>query len=256
MPWWANHVAARVKKAAQRAGGALLVGQDLRVGQPGVVIDRGVHVVEAGRDLLVPVIDGRGSAMEAPPAAVGDAAEFLDVDVDQLTRRLALITAGSSTGGAHRQTGDRVAVAQARYLVAGQDPRHRAGRHAGSRTDRLRPGAQLMASLHDPLLDLRGGAGRCAVRAAGAVGHPGLTLGPVALCPGRGALARDSHLAGHVGDPTAIINDSTRQDQTTMRRQTSISVRHEDLRAGEDGISTAPGGLPMIKQPRRYQRDG
>ena len=60
------------------AGGALLVGEDLAVGQAGVVIDQGVHVVVAD-----PATSDLLAAPEcAPPAAVGDASDLLDVDVD------------------------------------------------------------------------------------------------------------------------------------------------------------------------------
>ena len=55
------------------AGVVALVGQHLGVGQAGVVIDGGVHVVvadAAGFDLLA-------APVRAPPAAGWDAAEFL-----------------------------------------------------------------------------------------------------------------------------------------------------------------------------------
>ena len=59
-----------------RAGPALLVGEDLAVGQPRVVVDHGVDVVEP--DLGVPVtLGGPGpAAHRLPAAAVGDAAEL------------------------------------------------------------------------------------------------------------------------------------------------------------------------------------
>jgi hypothetical protein len=54
------------------AGGALLVGQDLGVGQPGVVVDQGVHVVEPDGWLLDPglVVDRAAQARQPPLAGI------------------------------------------------------------------------------------------------------------------------------------------------------------------------------------------
>jgi hypothetical protein len=54
-----------------------------------------------------------------------------------------------------------------------------------------------------------------------------------------------------VSDRAAIAPDSPDQQTTTVKRQTSISVSHEDLRLVKTGISTAPGGLRTINKPRR-----
>lgn len=57
------------------------------VGQAGVVVDRGVDVVEpdawcgAGSAVLVAV-----AAADLPPSAVSESAQFLDIDVDQFAR--------------------------------------------------------------------------------------------------------------------------------------------------------------------------
>jgi len=67
------------------AGAGFLVGVDFGVGQPGAVVDRGVHVFVAG-----PGAGAGSAAFEAvtavhPPAAVvAEPADLLDVDVDQL----------------------------------------------------------------------------------------------------------------------------------------------------------------------------
>jgi hypothetical protein len=52
-------------------------------------------------------------------------------------------------------------------------------------------------------------------------------------------------------DRTAITPDPPHEQTTTVKRQPSISVSHEDLRLVKTGISTAPGGLRMINKPRR-----
>jgi hypothetical protein len=68
--------------------GGLLVGVDLGVGDAAVVVDGDVDELVAA--LLVPaapVVCG-ARPVQAPPAAVGDAAELLDVDVRQVAGRL------------------------------------------------------------------------------------------------------------------------------------------------------------------------
>lgn len=61
------------------SGGALLVGTDLHVDKPGVVVDSEVEEVVAdatSAGLLAATVG-------APPAAVRDPAQFLDVDIHQ-----------------------------------------------------------------------------------------------------------------------------------------------------------------------------
>src|SRR4051794_3171621 len=75
------------------AGGALLIAEDLGVGQPGVVIDGGVDVViaqAAGRA-------GSGAAaVGAPAATVGDAPELLHIDVDQGAGPVVFVAVGAA----------------------------------------------------------------------------------------------------------------------------------------------------------------
>jgi hypothetical protein len=68
-----------------RAGGYAFVGVDLDVGQPRVVIDGNMEVVVA--DPTVP--DLFAAAVHPPAAALGDAGELLDVDVQQIARTAA-----------------------------------------------------------------------------------------------------------------------------------------------------------------------
>jgi len=78
--------AGRLDQEAGRGDG-LLVGQDLAEGDPGAVIDGRVEVVVAD----APAAAALGPAVDPVPTAVGDATEFLDVDVDQLAGVLALV---------------------------------------------------------------------------------------------------------------------------------------------------------------------
>jgi hypothetical protein len=96
----------------QEAGGAsgLLVGQDLAEGDPGAVIHGRVEVVVAD-------VRGRawsGAAMDPVAAAVGDAPEFLDLQVDQLARVLALV--------AHDDAADAVGTGQPALAMTAQHP--------------------------------------------------------------------------------------------------------------------------------------
>lgn len=93
-------------------GRGLLVGADLGVGHPSVVVDDGVNVAapEPGRVDMVAVagaIGGRGPvdlallAADVPQAAaVGDVAELGGADVDQGAGVVVLVAARRFTGGA------------------------------------------------------------------------------------------------------------------------------------------------------------
>src|SRR5256714_4819124 len=73
---------------------------------------------------------GAGAAAGAPAAAVGDAAELFDVDMDQLARPVSLIAHSGSLTGPDDLAGQWVAVRQAALPGPAQDPRHRPRRHA------------------------------------------------------------------------------------------------------------------------------
>lgn len=80
----------------ERDGGLLLlVGEDLAVGEAGVVVDgvAEVAVAGAGADLAA-----RLTPEGFVAAAVGDVAQFLDVDVDEFARLFALPTRPASSG--------------------------------------------------------------------------------------------------------------------------------------------------------------
>src|SRR5256714_15063275 len=84
---------------------------------------------------------GAGAPAGAPAAAVWDAAELFDVDMDQLARPVPLIAHGGSLTGPDDLAGHRVAVRQAGLPGTAQDPRHRPRRHAGGLGDEPRPAA-------------------------------------------------------------------------------------------------------------------
>ncbi len=79
------------------AGGTFLVGKDLGISQPGVVIDGGMDIIEtsAAEASAMVVIDQW--SLNPPTATVRDPAEFLHVNVDEVARCSAFITQLSST---------------------------------------------------------------------------------------------------------------------------------------------------------------
>ena len=99
------------------AGRALLVGEDLGVGEPGVVIDDGVHVVVADLGVLAfRLVEPHLAAVGPPAAAVGDPADLLDVHVDQLARAAHVRSDGGGLRGADQLTGERVAASHSRGM--------------------------------------------------------------------------------------------------------------------------------------------
>jgi hypothetical protein len=73
----------------------LFVVVDLAVGEPGVIIDSGVHVAVA--DLAV-ARRARRSAVDTPAATGWDLAELLDVDVHEVARMVVLVAAHDTAG--------------------------------------------------------------------------------------------------------------------------------------------------------------
>src|SRR4051794_8323301 len=100
------------------AGGALLIVEDLGVGQPGVIVHGGVDVVIA----QPPGAAWAGAAaVGAPAAAVGDPAELLHIDVHQGPWPVVFVAVGTAPGGTDDPPSDRVTGGQSRGVVPGQD---------------------------------------------------------------------------------------------------------------------------------------
>ena len=92
----------------------LLVGQDLRVDDSGVVVDCGVQ--EGMTDPGAPVSLAGLAAEGAPTTAVGDAAEFLHVHVHEIAGILSFVA--DWFGFADRQAGVQIDVTQQRHVIA------------------------------------------------------------------------------------------------------------------------------------------
>src|SRR5690606_30844608 len=142
---------------------------DLAVGQAGVVIDHGVDVVIADTPGLVLGLVGRGAAVGAPTATIGDLAQLLHIHVDQLPGPGPLIAYGGGLGGADLLTGHRVQLAQIGHAGAAQHPRDGARGHTQLGAYPVRPAAMGAAAGHNPLRHLPRRFARAAVGTAGAV---------------------------------------------------------------------------------------
>ena len=159
MPWLANHAWAR----SQNLGGGVFafVGEQLGVGQPGVIIECGVQVVITDDGVAIDpgcrggprVAPALGSSLDSPPAAIRNLAEFLHVQVHQITGPGVLVTADHPTRRA-------VQPAQTGQAVAGQHAVHRRGVQPKQVADPGRPPPSGHPDLDDPPL----GAGRGALR--------------------------------------------------------------------------------------------
>ncbi|GAA5059227.1 hypothetical protein GCM10023336_34820 [Streptomyces similanensis] len=185
------------------AGGGLLllVGEDLAAGEAGAVVDGGVEAavaqVGAAVDGARPgsvavrgaVAASLGPAVGPVPAAVGDVAQLLDVDVDEFAGPVAFVAAHDTARGA-------VQMGQAGQTVARQHAVHGGGHQVQEVRDAGRPPPAQQPDLDDPSL----GAGRSAPGAvagpAGAVAHTGLAESPIAVGPPLGCGRRDLEALG------------------------------------------------------------
>jgi hypothetical protein len=198
-----------------------------------VVVEHGVHergaqqrsaVLVAGlvrrcRSVLVAL----PAAGVAPPAAVGDVAQLLDVDVQQRAGGVVLVAADRLTAGA-------VDVGEPVDPAAAQDRVHRGGRQTEPIGDGHRPQPLFPPQVHDPAHDRLWGAPRAVVRPAGPIGHAGLPGGAVAVGPPLGRGPGDVEHRRRVADRPAGLDHRASELEAVAWGQGGISVGHEDLR--------------------------
>jgi hypothetical protein len=172
--------------------------------------------------LALLALAGDRSAPDPVPATFGDPAQFLHVHVDELARTRALIAADLPTALA-------VDVVEPVEVVADQDTMH--GRSGDPQPAAQAIGTELVRTPDptDPGLELLGGAPRRTARTTGAVEET-LTAGVDVAMPPLGRTApRDAHGRGYMGDRCAGF-DPLAQEESTLRRERGVTVRHEDLR--------------------------
>ncbi|KWU67907.1 hypothetical protein AWW71_29450, partial [Bacillus cereus] len=159
-------------------GDGFLIGADRGVGEPGVVVDDGVHEPgpESWFGVLAPSRVGGGDpvgaalgdAHEPVPAAVRDIAEFGHVDVDQRTR-IGVFVATDRLSGGTIQVGKPVQPASHQHRV------DRRGRQREFVADLDRPQPVPQPPPHDLARQFQRGLGRARVRTARPIGHRGHT---------------------------------------------------------------------------------
>src|SRR5271163_1076008 len=202
-----------------------------------MVIDRVMDErVPAALFLVVAVADR--AAQLAMPSAVGDAAELLDIDVDQIPGSVVFVSARS--GLSHHEPGALVEVAQERHPVALQYRLNRGAGQAQVIGDAMRSPSAREAHTDNASLSAPARAGRTVMRAAGAVHHPRWTTGAVAIGPllGRGRRALKP-LSGSAQRPP-LIDNRRREPGSALGSQTGISVDHEDLSVIDVRVVTTP----------------
>ena len=107
-----------------RGLGTLLIGQDIDVGEPGVIVDDRVYAIEPGPNLPLFMGPGRLMAQCPPSATVGDPPQPHDINVNWFARVFATVGVPGDAPGPDQIPGDRVAPGQQRFMVAAQVPCH------------------------------------------------------------------------------------------------------------------------------------
>ncbi len=87
------------------------------------------------------------------------------------------------------------------------------------------------------------------MRSRGPVIETRIALGVEPVDPTMGALTRDPHRFRDVSNRSAIIDDPSDQQATTVNSETSITVRHEDLLVSEDGTSPLSPEVLHVHKP-------
>jgi hypothetical protein len=133
--------------------------------------------------------------------------------------------------------------------VAAKDPPDRAGRHAELGAEPVLAPAMLGAGVDHERLNLSSRPGRAVVRTRRPVDQAGFAFGIETSQPPVNALTRDPHRSGDVRHRPVLGTNPLHEQAPTMKRQTSVTVTHEDLRVVKTAISTAPEVFAYIKDP-------
>ena len=197
------------------AAGTALVGQDGDVGVAAVVVDGDVEVVEAAG-----ARGPGGAAVHAVPAALGDAAQLLHVDMQQVAGGGVLV---AQLAPAH--------AVQAIEAVEAEAPEHGVGGGAGDPErpgDAVRPEPLAAAHGADALLERGCGAAGVGTRSRAAVAETGRALLPVAAPPLGDRRTRNPEAPRNLRLRPAGL-DLQNQLQPGGRSQTRVRMCHERL---------------------------
>jgi hypothetical protein len=180
------------------------------------------------------------AAEDALAGATLDAAELLDVDVDELAGSGALVPHG-------RLQPDPAEPAQP---AAGQDNRHGRERHRERLRD-LGRGHPQLPQRHDRLDTLRRRAVDHPPRRRGAIAHAPLTLEPIAPHPLTSAAHADTGGRGRRRQRPPLHNHPLGQHPTATPAESRVSVKPHPV--SSLGLS-CPGQRSASKEARMNQR--
>jgi hypothetical protein len=227
-----------VGPSPERGGGAAsLVGEDLGVGEAAVVVDGGVKVGVADPSVPPAATSGGSPAMDLVAPAVGDPPEFLHVDVDEFPGPGPLVASD-------RLGGLTIDVIETVEVVAAQHPVDGGRRQVEVYRQAVRPDFFGPTPAADLGLNPVGHPGRETTGSARPVVQPVGAELQVAVPPLGGTAPRDSHGRRHMSDRRPGLDPPTEQ-QSTLRRERSVTVTHRDLRVVSKP-STAAHLLPEV----------
>ena len=166
-------------------------------------------------------------SVSAPAPTVGDTAELLDIEMDQLPGTGLLIA--HRHRAAHRQPGGLIHLAQAGHVVPGQDAPHSGARQAQVVGDAVGSPPAVEPQGDDAPLSAPCQPPWAVVGTPGAVLH-GLA-GPVPDHPPADGRRRDLEAFSHPAHGPAFFHHQTSKTTTPLRDQRCVSVGHEGLQS-------------------------
>ncbi len=243
------------------AGGALLVGQDLGVGQPGVVVDHGVDVVEAHGPVTAGGVVARPWTRHPPPS--GMRPSFL---TSTCTSRR--VRGARSGGRCAASRGSTSPVTGSQSANRGTPWRCRIREIVRAGTPVLRAPAAPARSARRGARSAPGPRRRRECAAGSGAGRlerscrPARAVLVVALHPAVRALPRHPELGGDVSDRAGVEADTLHQQRAAMQIQTGVSVHGwKALRGEADGVRhlhparrAFPRSTRHAVTPHRHQR--
>jgi hypothetical protein len=131
--------------------------------------------------------------------------------------------------------------------MASQNPTDRASRHPKVVSEPIRPHPTFPPRRNDPLFHLDRGASWSVMRPRRPIHQPGVALNVPAGNPTMRTLTRNPHRFGDMRNRHPLHAYPLHNQTTTMNREPSITVTHEDLPVGVTAITTPLGGLHSSK---------
>jgi hypothetical protein len=184
------------------------VGKDFGISETGGVVDGDVNELPPGTAAALPAIAGDAVADDL------DAAQLLDIDVDELSGTVSLVTADGFLG---------VEVLEPRETLLGQDAGHCGRTRSDTRGD-LGSGLPTPAQSEDLLDDERRGLTRRTMGSRAAIHQRRRAVQLIATFPFRSGSAGNTGRLGGAGDGDTRLNPLNQQ-HSTGRASSGILVK-------------------------------